>query len=198
MSLNIREAIILNKGVKTRQLIIEQAVPLFAQKGYTAVTMKDICETTQMSRGGVYRYFSSTKSIFIEMLENDLVINRSIVVESIKKSVPAERILDVYFEHEMKNLMSENRGIYFAIHEFAFAEPDQRNRLNQRVEESIEIIKMILDYGQETEAFKAFQSQELATHIIYFMDSLKTSSSIVTLSEKMILDQINLMKELLK
>ncbi len=198
MSLNVREAIILNKGVKTRQLIIEQAVPLFAQKGYTAVTMKDICETTQMSRGGVYRYFSSTKSIFIEMLENDLVINRSIVVESIKKSVPAERILDVYFEHEMKNLMSENRGIYFAIHEFAFAEPDQRNRLNQRVEESIEIIKMILDYGQETEAFKAFQSQELATHIIYFMDSLKTSSSIVTLSEKMILDQINLMKELLK
>jgi len=185
------------KGHKTKQFIIENSINLFSEKGYTAVTMKDICERCQMSRGGVYRYFSSTKEIFIEMLDVDLEINRSVVEENIQKKVPAERIIDVYFRQEMESIFSDNNGLYFAIHEFAFAEPDQRESLNQRVKDSINILKMILEHGQETQEFKMFDKEAVATHIIYFMDSLKTSSSIVTLSKEMLTKQINLLKELM-
>jgi AcrR family transcriptional regulator len=185
------------KGHKTKQFIIENSINLFSEKGYTAVTMKDICERSQMSRGGVYRYFSSTKEIFIEMLDIDLKINRSIVEENIKKKVPAERIIDVYFRQEIENIFSDNNGLYFAIHEFAFAEPDQRESLNQRVKDSINIIKMILKHGQENKEFKEFDREAVATHIIYFMDILKTSSSILTMSKEMLTKQINLLKELI-
>lgn len=187
----------LTKGQKTRQFIIEKSINLFSEKGYTAVTMKDICEKCQMSRGGVYRYFSSTKEIFIEMLDTDLNNNRSIVKENIKKKVPAKKIIDAYFHQEIESIFSENNGLHFAIHEFAFAEPDQRESLNQRVKDSVNIIKMILAYGQETQEFKEFDRETVATHIIYFMDSLKTSSSILSMSKEMVKKQINLLKELI-
>lgn len=188
----------ITKGDKTRQFIIENAINLFSEKGYTAATMKDVCDRCQMSRGGVYRHFSSTKEIFIEMLEADLEMNRSLVVDNIEKKVPAERIIDAYFRKEVEDIFSDNNGLYFAIHEFAFAEPDQRESLNQRVSDSVNILKMILEHGQETKVFKTFDIEVVATHIIYFMDSLKTSSSILAMSKEMLTQQINLLKELIK
>ena len=59
------------KGDKTKLSIVKTAAGLFSQKGFTAVTMKDICEACDLSRGGLYRHFGSTKDIFIEVLERD-------------------------------------------------------------------------------------------------------------------------------
>ena len=48
------------KGEKTKQDIREKAYQLFAEKGFKDVTMKDICELTGLSLGGLYRHFEST------------------------------------------------------------------------------------------------------------------------------------------
>lgn len=42
-----------NKGEQTKRLICSAAYELFAQKGFREVTMKDICERTMLSRGGL-------------------------------------------------------------------------------------------------------------------------------------------------
>ena len=56
------------KGTKTKEKIRQQARRLFAEKGFQAVTMSDICERTGLSRGGLYRYYSGTGQIFSEIL----------------------------------------------------------------------------------------------------------------------------------
>ena len=40
--------------------------------GFKQVTMKDICEATQLSRGGLYSHFSSTGEVFKALLEKNL------------------------------------------------------------------------------------------------------------------------------
>lgn len=52
------------KGNKTKQHIKNKAKRLFAQNGYKTVTMKDICEATGLSRGGLCRHYDSTDQIF--------------------------------------------------------------------------------------------------------------------------------------
>lgn len=186
-----------NKGMKTKNIIINESIKVFKEKGYTAVTMTDICHKTNLSRGGLYRYFSSTKDIFIEILRRDLKINKKIVEENIEKGVPAKSIISVFFDKEIESIFSNNNGFYFAVVEFAFAEPDQRDRLNKRVKESINIIKMILKYGKENDEFKDINIETLATHIIYFIDSFKTKSSILDMSKEMVERQINLLKSMI-
>lgn len=57
------------KGEKTRESILDASYNLFAKKGFKQVTMKDVCEATNMSRGGLYSHFSGTDQLFEALLE---------------------------------------------------------------------------------------------------------------------------------
>lgn len=185
------------KGDNTKQLIIKESIKLFAHKGYLAVTMKDVCEVCGMSRGGLYRHFESTKDIFRAMLDMDIDQNKASVKEAIGNNVPAKHIFDIYLKHETKLTLDKGNGIFFAVHEYAFIESDEREYFKQRLKDSIEILSMIFAHGQSTEEFKKFDIDTLANHTLYFFDSLKTSASIFEPDRKMIEKQIDLIKELI-
>ena len=57
------------RGQETREHIKKCACSLFAEKGFKQVTMKDICEVTQLSRGGLYCHYESTRQIFQEIID---------------------------------------------------------------------------------------------------------------------------------
>ena len=45
-----------------------KTISLFVKKGFLRVTMKDIVEACDISRGGLYLYFESTGQIFLEVI----------------------------------------------------------------------------------------------------------------------------------
>ena len=57
------------KTDQKRQLILDSAAKVFSDKGYKAVTMKDIVEASGISRGGLYLYFPSVEDVFLAVLE---------------------------------------------------------------------------------------------------------------------------------
>ena len=75
------------KGSETKRLIKEQAYKLFAIRGFKDVTMKDICEITGLSRGGLYRHYDSTDQIFSEIIETFLVAQNKIGRASCRERV---------------------------------------------------------------------------------------------------------------
>ena len=58
------------RGQETRKHIKKCACSLFAEKGFKDVTMKDICEATKLSRGGLYCHYESTRQIFQEIMDD--------------------------------------------------------------------------------------------------------------------------------
>ena len=58
-----------SKKERTGELIIEASYSLFAKYGFNRITMKDVCEATGLSRGGLYSHFPGTKEIFEAILE---------------------------------------------------------------------------------------------------------------------------------
>jgi TetR/AcrR family transcriptional regulator, transcriptional repressor for nem operon len=53
----------MGKGEKTRKRIIEQAAPLFNQRGLDGCSMQDILAATQLEKGGIYRHFASKEEL---------------------------------------------------------------------------------------------------------------------------------------
>jgi len=45
------------KSVQKKRYIVEKARDVFMEKGFKKVTMKDIVEACDISRGGLYLYF---------------------------------------------------------------------------------------------------------------------------------------------
>ena len=50
------EGAAMTKGEQTKHRIAMTAKGLFGEKGYLGVTMKDICQQTGLSRGGLYAH----------------------------------------------------------------------------------------------------------------------------------------------
>ena len=52
-----------------RELILEAAGRLFAEKGYHRTTTKDIAEASDVSEGTIYNYFSSKEDLLFGILK---------------------------------------------------------------------------------------------------------------------------------
>ena len=74
-------------------------------KGFKQVTMKDVCEVTGMSRGGLYSHFSGTDQLFEAVLEKITERSAADFQKEIEKEIPAAKILESalhLMEEEMK------------------------------------------------------------------------------------------------
>lgn len=55
------------RGEETRSHILDVAGDLFAQRGYDATSVADICEGAGVTKGAFYHHFESKQSIFLEL-----------------------------------------------------------------------------------------------------------------------------------
>ena len=179
-----------------KNMIKAEAKQLFATKGYKGVTMKDVCETCQISRGGLYRYYGSPKEIMCEILTDEKTEMARKLEQAIEKKVPALQLLDYFLEMIRSDIQNGENRFYFVIHEFAFVEPTQRDYMAKRFEVAIQLLSLLLDYGKKTHEFKKFDTRTLATHITLFRDSIITSSASLEFPETLVDEQLHYIKEL--
>jgi len=52
------------RGASTRQLLIDAAVGVFAERGYARATTKEIAKAAGVAEGTIYRHFSDKKDLF--------------------------------------------------------------------------------------------------------------------------------------
>ncbi|MDI6869652.1 MAG: TetR/AcrR family transcriptional regulator [Coprothermobacterota bacterium] len=57
------------KAEETRIALLKEAESLFALRGYDSVSVEDICEKAEVSKGGFYYHFSSKEALFLELLD---------------------------------------------------------------------------------------------------------------------------------
>ena len=62
----------MSKGENTKQLIIEQATPIFNKKGIFGTSMSDIMEAAKLSKGSLYVHFEDKDSLAFSVLEYSL------------------------------------------------------------------------------------------------------------------------------
>jgi TetR/AcrR family transcriptional repressor of nem operon len=59
----------MSKGDETRQRIIEQAAPIFNQRGYEGCSIQAIMDATGLEKGGIYRHFESKEELAAEAFD---------------------------------------------------------------------------------------------------------------------------------
>ena len=105
------------KSLQKKKYILETARKVFMEKGYKNVTMKDIVEACDISRGGLYLYFNSTAEIFREVLHMESEEADDVFSDSIREDATATEILALFLK-EQKNCedcRSAARNIMFLL-----------------------------------------------------------------------------------
>ncbi|UOQ48365.1 TetR/AcrR family transcriptional regulator [Gracilibacillus caseinilyticus] len=76
-----------------KKAILEAAVELIAEKGYTHTSMQQIADSVGISKGSLYSYFPSKEDLFVSIYEHyqQLVFERAFVVGLDRNLPPYER-----------------------------------------------------------------------------------------------------------
>lgn len=179
-----------NKGTKTKQRIRQQAYRLFAEKGFKAVTMSDICEKTGLSRGGLYRYYSGTGEIFSEILSEEYA-----AAERIEKKEKAAVILEETLEALKAEIMDKETSLSLAVYEYAnVGNEDFFTNINKKAKERwIRLLK----YGMETGEFQTVDPEAFSDLILYYYQGLRMWSRVISFDERAAEHYVRTVKQLL-
>lgn len=180
----------LKKGDKTRKLIIERAKAYFSAHGYAGATMQDICEACEISRGGLYRYFSSTREIFQAILTEDKDAKAVLAHESITKHVPAQVIFQWFLQdRKATTIVGPDQGFTFAVAEFTRTEPEIREFMQKRRHYAQGELSNIIRYGQKRGEFRECDVDSVSLTILLVLDSLEVNARTLDLTDEEIEDQ---------
>lgn len=186
------------KGMATDTRILDAAEKLFSERGFTAVTMKDICIDANISRGGLYRHFSSTAIIFNSIIEREQKKAHGALKRAKDGEVPADKILSVYLEHRMNRLLKDDFGIDNAITEFAANTDYGKEVAVKRAQDCLSIIEELIRTGNETEVFNCKDVEATARQICFIVEGMNKHSAIMPVTEKDVESQMKLINNMLK
>lgn len=166
------------KSAQKRKYILETARRVFAEKGYKRVTMKDIVEACDISRGGLYLYFNSTEELFLEVLRMEREEADDLFSDSIKEDATASDILMLFLKEQKKELLRKKDTLTQAIYEFYFENKLSKkdNVLKQQFDSAVKVIKMLIITGVENGEFRCEDPEGTARNIMYVLEGLKISA----------------------
>lgn len=165
------------KSEQTKERILQEAWKLFAEKGFHAVTMTDICEKTGLSRGGLYRYFKGTGEIFSRILSQEYSVS-----SRIDKREGAAMILEDMLEKIRKEILEKELSLSLAIYEYANL---GNGELFQKINENAKNRWVgLITYGIETGEFRQQDPVRAAECILYYYQGLRMWSRVIPFEEQ--------------
>lgn len=173
------------KAALKRQLIIDQASEVFAQKGYKNVTMKDIVEACQISRGGLYLYFSSTEELLLAVLEKlEKEPSAEIELQRIQSSSTQELLL-FFFKEQKREILLKKKNLLVAKYEYGFCcrEEQKSNPLRKQFDTGALVLEKLLERGNARGEFYCEDPRAQAGSIMFTLEGMKITARTMGISE---------------
>ena len=146
------------KSVQKKRYIVEKARDVFMEKGFKKVTMKDIVEACDISRGGLYLYFENTSQIFMEVLRMESEEADDVFSDSITEDATAADILLLFLKEQKKELLRKKNTLF---------------------DSAVKIIEKLIEAGVDNGEFLCEDCEGTARNIMFVLEGLKISAQTI-------------------
>lgn len=176
------------KSLQKRQYILETAREVFMEKGYKNVTMKDIVDRCEISRGGLYLYFNSTKELFEEVMQMEAQETDDVFTRAFSEETTTTDILLLFLKEQKKELLRKKKNLTIAIYEFFFENkvPKKENMIRKQFDIAVKIMEQLIAEGVENGEFYCEDILGMAYNIIFVIEGMKITSQTMGISEEII------------
>lgn len=169
-----------DKAAKKKQFILDTARGVFSKKGYKDVTMKDIVEACDISRGGLYLYFDNTESMLLACLEGE-----KIEAPSYDDSNAGEA-LALFLNEYKKTILAGENDLSIAIYEYLFLKKssgETDTAIKSKFEDDCLTVKRIIENGVDNGEFYCDDCAIAARNIMFTLEGLKIMGKTIGVSE---------------
>ena len=163
------------RSIQKKQFILEKAKEVFVERGFRGVTMKDIVDACEISRGGLYLYFSNTEEIFLEVLAAESEEADDVFAESIGENAAAADIFALFLKEQKKEILQSKKTLTAATYEYAFANP-KNMIVKKRFNAGVTMLEKLINMGIQNGEFHDVDARIAAKNVMYVQEGLKIAS----------------------
>lgn len=172
------------KGDITKAAIRKAALTLFVQKGFKDVTMKDICEKTGLSRGGLYMHYGSTGQIFADIINEIMSGLEEEVAVKMEDGRSATHILDDLLERYQSEMLDRSGSLGLAFYEYYSGRPlSGDNAMLKQYYISKAMLCRLIEYGIQNGEFKQVNINAVVDLLLFSYQGVRMLSSIMPLDD---------------
>lgn len=168
-----------------KQLIVDAARRVFADKGYKDVTMTDIVEACGISRGGLYLYFGSTRELFLEVMRAEEGMDDDVFAGQLGEDAAAVDVLMLFFREQKREILGKKGDLSMAVYEYCFAGEDGKEEpaLKRRFESAIRALERLIEAGIDDGSFYEVDAREVSRNVMYALEGMRICSRTMGLTE---------------
>lgn len=187
-----------SKSEAKKQLIIDTASRLFSEQGFYNITMKDIVEACNISRGGLYLYYENTKQIFLEVLRQEQAKTVDPFAGKITPDTFAIDIVDMFLEEQKKEILKKTGSLSVATYEFFFRnKPEKDHQLRSTFEQGVKVLTELFKVSIENGEIIDVDPKTAATNIMLVIEGMKVMSNTIDLAPEIVDQQLEYVINLL-
>lgn len=159
------------KGQRTRQRVIQLAVPLFNRKGYAGVSMSDIIEATNLKKGGLYRHFDSKDDLALAAFDHAFQVVSNYLQQGMAEAPTPRARLETLISM-FRNLASESPIVEGGcpVMNTAIDADDGHPTLRKRVREAmghwLHLLEPVIAEGVDDGSFQPVAPDATAQYVI--------------------------------
>lgn len=155
------------QAARTRQAILEAAIPIFLESGFTKARLQDIASAAGVTRGACYWHFKNKAEIFVELIEtisSPVYARISELAESDRS--PREKLRAIFFD-VMTQMVQDVR--FRSVIQIAWDKIEYTDEILDRLKnteeqdfKNLEVIANIYAEGISSGEFKAVEPKVYA------------------------------------
>jgi AcrR family transcriptional regulator len=156
-----------------RQLLIDAAWRCAAQRGFRDLTVDDVCDEAEVSKGAFYGYFESKQDLLVTLLEDDAVaLDRELdrITRTSRSSVErVRRFAEATLARAEDSGRVQVRADLWAA---LLTDEDVRHRLAEATQRRRELVRSWIEHGIATGELLEIPANALASLLLALADGL--------------------------
>ena len=157
----------------TKPKISEIALNLFAERGYAAVSMRQIASKVGLQVGALYNYFPDKQTILSELLINHM---ENLLKTWDKQKLPkkSDKLLEFFVEFHIEFHLNRPEEVFIAYMELRNLNPDNFQKIEKLRNKYERILIEILTTGVKDNLFSCKETKVTSLAIIGMLKEVNT------------------------
>lgn len=174
-----------DKSIQKKKLIVSKAKEVFSERGYLEVTMKDIVDACEISRGGLYLYFDNINDLFLEVLRSEEEKPDEVFAPAIQKDATGADILALFLKEQKREIVKGKHGLTAALYEYYFHTTfsNKENKMRQDFQMAVKLIESLIKKAVDEGDFVCDNPKAAARQIMYVLEGLRIASLTMGVTE---------------
>ena len=157
----------------TKPKISEIALHLFAERGYAAVSMRQIASKVGLQAGALYNYFPDKQTILADLLINHM---ENLLQTWHKQKLPqkSDKLLEFFVDFHIEYHLNRPEEVFIAYMELRNLNPDNFQKIEKLRNKYERILSEILTVGVNKNLFSCGNTKVTSLAIIGMLKEVHT------------------------